>query len=93
MSPPERPSPIPPAFAQARRNQNEREMPPAYILATSPVAIQGEWRKERQLPLSLILLITSYVSLGLLFHGYDGWRLEIEGRRRLGSEEGRGVKI
>ena len=66
MSPPEhpkhRPTPIPPAFAQGRGNQNERELPPTYILATSPVAIGGDWRKERQLPLGLILLIVSFVS-------------------------------
>jgi hypothetical protein len=70
MSPPERPSPrpspVPPAFAVGRGNQNERELPPTYILATSPVALYSDYRHSRQLPLSLILLITSYVRLILL---------------------------
>lgn len=53
---------VPPAFAMGKGNQNEREMPPAYIMATSPVAIQGDYKRMKQLPLGLILMIVGFVS-------------------------------
>ncbi|TLD27815.1 hypothetical protein E2P81_ATG06161 [Venturia nashicola] len=52
---------VPPAFAVGKGNQNEREMPPTYILATSPVAIQGDYKRMKQLPLGLILMIVGFL--------------------------------
>jgi hypothetical protein len=62
-----KPSPIPPAFAMGKGNQNEREMPPAYIMATSPVAIQSDFKGTKQLPLGLILLIIGSVGFAVSF--------------------------
>jgi hypothetical protein len=94
MSPPEhpkhRPTPIPPAFAQGRGNQNERELPPTYILATSPVKIGGDWGKERQLPLGLILLIVSFVS-DIFLLGVLGWKGK--GIKRKEKTEGKGSLV
>lgn len=59
---------IPPAFAVGKGNQNGREMPPAYIMATSPVEIQGDYKRTRQLPLSLILMIVGFVSSAFLLY-------------------------
>lgn len=69
--------PVPPSFAVGKGNQNEREMPPAYIMATSPVAIQGDFKGTKQLPLGLILLITGYVGFSFFFFlgGGEVWML------------------
>jgi hypothetical protein len=53
-------SPAPPPIVEARP---DRLIPARHIVTTSPVQDLSRARHGRQLPLSLILLITSYVSL------------------------------
>lgn len=82
---------IPPAFAFGKGDQKGREMPPAYIMATSPVEIQGDYKRTRLLPLSLILMIVGFVSQVLFLIcvvGRDeGMRGDwgIETRKRIGK--------
>lgn len=67
---------VPPAYAVGKGNQNERELPPAaYMLAISPVAIPGDYKRMKQLPLGLILRIVGFVSV--LFILSEGQRAEM----------------
>lgn len=69
---------VSPAFVVGKENPSEREIPSSYIYSTSPVPIQGDYKRMKQLPLALILMIVGFVSaisfcLGGLWLGNEAW--------------------
>ncbi|KAE9965057.1 hypothetical protein BLS_007899 [Venturia inaequalis] len=52
---------VSPAFVVGKENPSEREIPSSYIYSTSPVPIQGDYKRMKQLPLALILMIVGFL--------------------------------